>query len=138
MGLTDTAIRKIKPREKQFKLADGKGLFLVVYPDVTLANAREWFAKHSPRWVASHKEKIIRRFEKDIFPWVGNRPITAITDPKSIGELLRVINDYQGYFVTKCALRLAPLFFVRPGELRTAEWSEFNFEIAEWAFLPQK
>ncbi len=56
----------------------------------------------------------------------------TITDPKEIGHLLRAINDYQGAFVTVCALRLAPLLFVRPGELRQAEWSEFNFETKEW------
>lgn len=158
--------------------------------------AREWFAKYSPNWVASHSSKIIRRLEKDIFPWLGGRPIAeiaapellnalrriesrgaletahralqncgqvfryavatgraerdpsgdlrgalpptrqkhhaSITDPKAIGGLLRAIEGYQGSFVTKCALCLAPLFFVRPGELRKAEWSEFNFETAEW------
>ena len=56
----------------------------------------------------------------------------AITDPKLIGELLRALDGYQGAFVTKCALRLAPMFFVRPGELRQAEWHEFDFDNAEW------
>jgi integrase len=158
--------------------------------------AREWYAKHSPQWATNHGERIIRRFERDIFPWIGNLPISAvtalellsalrrienrgaletahrahqncgqvfryaiatgraerdpsgdlrgalppvkqqhhatITDPKAIGNLLRVIRDYHGYFVTKCALQLAPLLFVRPGELRKAEWSEINFDNAEW------
>lgn len=56
----------------------------------------------------------------------------AITDPKKIGALLRAMDDYQGQFVTKCALRLAPLVFVRPGELRKAEWAEFDLDKAEW------
>ena len=56
----------------------------------------------------------------------------AITEPKKVGELLRAIDGYQGGFVVKCALRLAPLFFVRPGELRHAEWEEVSFENAEW------
>ena len=56
----------------------------------------------------------------------------AITDPKAIGELLRAIDGYQGSFVTKCALRLAPLVFVRPGELRKAEWTEIDLDKAEW------
>lgn len=158
--------------------------------------AREWFAKFSPGWVASHSDKILRRLERDVFPWIGTRPareVTApellavlrrienrgaletahralqncgqvfryavatgraerdpsadlrgalppvkgkhhasITDPKAIGELLRAINGYQGSLVTKCALRLAPLVFVRPGELRKAEWAEFNLDAAEW------
>ena len=58
--------------------------------------------------------------------------LATIVDPKEIGKLLLAIHDYHGYFVTGCALRLAPLVFVRPGELRKAEWSEFNFETAEW------
>lgn len=62
----------------------------------------------------------------------------SLTDPIAVGALLRAINDYQGSFVTKCALRLAPLLFVRPGELRHAEWSEFNFETAEWRIPAEK
>lgn len=56
----------------------------------------------------------------------------AITDPKRVGELLRAIHDYKGSLVTRTALQLAPLLFVRPGELRKAEWSEFDFDAAEW------
>lgn len=56
----------------------------------------------------------------------------AITEPKKVGELLRAIDGYQGSFIVKCALKLAPLLFVRPGELRNAEWSEVDFETAEW------
>ena len=37
--------------------------------------AREWFAKHSPTWVASHADKIIQRLERDVFPWLGKRPV---------------------------------------------------------------
>ena len=158
--------------------------------------AREWFAKHSPTWVASHADKIIQRLERDVFPWLGKRPIAdvtakellatvnritdrgatetahralqncgqvfryaivtgraernpatdlrgalppvkqshhaAILEPAAIGGLLRAIEGYQGGFVTKCALRLAPLLFVRPGELRQAEWAEIDLDAAEW------
>lgn len=261
MPLTDTALRNAKPKDKPYKLADEKGLFLLVhpnsgkywrfkyrydgkekllalgvYPDVSLKDARErrdnarkqvaadidpsqhrkaikaaraasaensfevvareWFGKHSPNWAKSHSDKIIRRFENDVFPWIGGRPVAeitapelltvarriesrgtldtahramqncgqvfryaiatgraerdpsgdlrgalppvkqkhyaTITEPKAIGELLRAIAGYQGSFVAKCALRLAPLLFVRPGELRKAEWSEFNLDAAEW------
>jgi integrase len=52
----------------------------------------------------------------------------AITEPAEIGELLRSIEAYKGQAVTWSALRIAPLVFVRPGELRHAEWSEFNLE----------
>lgn len=56
----------------------------------------------------------------------------AITDPKRVGELLRAIEDYKGMPITRAALQLAPLVFVRPGELRKAEWSEFDLEATEW------
>lgn len=58
----------------------------------------------------------------------------AITDPVRIGELLRAIQVYRGQPVTQAALKLAPLTFVRPGELRGAEWSEFNLDakLPEW------
>jgi len=62
----------------------------------------------------------------------------SITDPKAIGELLRDIEGYQGAFVTRCALRLAPLVFLRPGELRKAEWAEFNLDKAEWRLPPER
>lgn len=51
----------------------------------------------------------------------------AITDPVQVGELLRAIDGYKGQPATEAALKLAPLFFVRPGELRQAEWAEFRF-----------
>lgn len=158
--------------------------------------AREWFARCSPNWAAGHADKIIRRLERDIFPWLGGRPIAdikapellatlrriesrgaietahraqqncsqvfryavatgraerdptgdlrgaltpvkerhhaSITDPRRVGELMRAIEGYRGSFVTRCALRLAPLVFVRPGELRKAEWTEFDLDRAEW------
>jgi integrase len=56
----------------------------------------------------------------------------AITEPKQVGELLRSIDSYQGSFVVQCALKLAPLVFLRPGELRRGEWEEISFENAEW------
>jgi integrase len=56
----------------------------------------------------------------------------AITDPKRVGELLRAIHDYRGMPVTRAALRLAPLVFVRPGELRKACWREFDLDEAVW------
>ncbi len=56
----------------------------------------------------------------------------AITEPKQVGELLRAIEGYTGTFTVKCALQLSPMVFTRPGELRNAEWSEFNLDKAEW------
>ena len=71
-------------------------------------------------------------------PPVKKRHHASITDPKAIGGLMRAIKGYNGHLVTRCALQLAPLIFVRAGELRKAEWSEFNFEAAEWRIAPQK
>lgn len=159
------------------------------------AVAREWHAKFSPGWVASHGDRILRRLEKDVFPWLGKRPVAeikapellavlrriesrgaletahqrmqnsgqvfryavatgraerdptgdlrgrpppvqrhdaSIVEPKQIGALLRAIDSYEGFFVTKCALKLAPLVFVRPGELRQAQWPEIDLEKCEW------
>jgi integrase len=160
------------------------------------AIAREWFEMFSKPWVPSHANKIIRRLELNIFPWIGARPVKAITapellavlrkmesrganetahralqvcgrvfrfavatgraerdpsrdlsgalpptqekhlasitDPHEVGALLRAIDGYQGAWITRCALRLAPLVFVRPGELRGAQWAEFDVENAEW------
>lgn len=59
-----------------------------------------------------------------ITPTVRHHP--AITDPKKIGGLLRAIDDFDGHTTTKIALKLAPLLFVRPGELRMAEWTEID------------
>jgi integrase len=264
--LTDTKVRTVKPTEKSQKLFDGWGLYLLVtptggklwnlkyrfegkekklslgvYPDISLAEARqrrdqartllangadpgdtrkaqkaagveetetfeviarEWHAKFTPSWAASHADKILRRFELYVFPWLGDRPIKSITapellgvlrriegkgtldtahrtkqtcgqvfryavatgraerdpsgdlrgalpptngrhmatitDPKEITGLLRAIRDYRGSIVTRCALRLAPLVFVRPGELRHAEWREINFETSEWRIPAEK
>ncbi|MFC1885392.1 tyrosine-type recombinase/integrase, partial [Thermodesulfobacteriota bacterium] len=66
------------------------------------------------------------------------RRMATITNPQKIGELLRAIEGYEGHLVTKCALRLAPLVFVRPGELRQAEWGEIDLEQAEWKIPAEK
>lgn len=62
----------------------------------------------------------------------------TITDPKDVGALLRAIGGYEGGVVVASALRLAPLVFVRPGELRQAEWSEFDFDAAEWRIRAER
>lgn len=164
--------------------------------------AKEWFVKHAPNWVKSHSDKIIQRFERDIFPWIGSKPIhevtppvllavirrieergaletahralsncgqvfryaiatgraerdssldlkgslppvkvkhfAAQTDPKRFGELLRTFDTYKGSLIVRCALRLAPLVFVRPGELRNALWSNIDLENAQWSFIVTK
>jgi integrase len=61
---------------------------------------------------------------------VRNHP--SIKDPKAIGQLLQAIEGYSGQPTTHAALRLAPLLFVRPGELRGAKWDEFDLDAAMW------
>lgn len=65
---------------------------------------------------------------------VKTRHFAAITEPGQVGELLRALDGYRGQPSTEIALKLAPLLFVRPGELRAAEWAEFSLEGAhpEW------
>ena len=166
------------------------------------AVAREWYAKKAPTWAASHGDKVIRRLERDVFPWVGARPVAdltapellavlrriegrgtvetahralqnagqvfryaiatgraerdpsgdlrgalapmkhehfaAVTDAKAIGPLLRKLDGHTGTLVVQSAIRLAPLVFVRPGELRTAEWADIDLDAAEWRYTVTK
>ena len=69
---------------------------------------------------------------RDALAPVKSRNFASVTDPVRVGELLRAIDGYYGNPVTMLALKLAPLVFVRPGELRAAEWSEFDLANAEW------
>jgi integrase len=190
-GIDPSQHRKLQKRAKQDRAANS---FETV--------AREWFAKHVPGWAPGHSSKIIQRFERDVFPWLGDRPIAeiaapellivlrrieargaldtahrafqtcgqvfryavatgramrdptadlrgalppvkgkhfaAITEPAELGALLRAINGFNGTLVVKCALRLIPMVFVRPGELRQAEWVEFDFDHAEWNIPAEK
>jgi integrase len=71
-------------------------------------------------------------------PPANGKRFATITEPKAVGKLLRAIEGYEGSFIVRCALRLAPLVFVRPGELRTAEWAEFDLERAEWRIPGEK
>lgn len=255
--LTDTALKALKPREKPYKQADGRGLSIQVnpdgsrwwrfryrfagkekmlsvgtYPDTSLKAAREKrdrFRKmlaqnidpsakrqaerqaHADTFEAIAEEflqqqrrslqpgtidQLRRRLERYVLPTLGSSPIAsiaapelltllrkiegkgahetahrvralvgrvfryaiatgkadrdptadlrgalapvrgsnfaAITDPRRIGELLRALDGYQGQPAVMAALRLAPIVFVRPGELRGAEWAEFDFKAAEW------
>src|ERR1039457_1776895 len=56
----------------------------------------------------------------------------ALTEPKDVAPFLRAMDEYQGSFTVKCAMRLSSLVFQRPGELRLAEWTEFDFNSCEW------
>lgn len=62
----------------------------------------------------------------------------SITEPAKVGEMLRAFDGFTGTFPVLCALRLAPMLFVRPGELRNAEWEQFNLDKGEWRYLVTK
>lgn len=66
------------------------------------------------------------------------RHYAAITDPAQLAPLLRAMDGYSGHIYSRTALLLTPLLFVRPGELRKAEWSEIDFEAAEWRIPASK
>jgi integrase len=264
MPLTDPACKNVKPKDKPFKIADEKGMYLLVnpngskyfrlkyrfggkektlalgvYPETSLKQAREkrdaakkqiadgidpgldrkikktgatensfqavaleWYEKNMLTKSESHRTRTLRQLERDIFPWIGGRPIVDIkapellavlrriesrnaietahralqtsgqvfryaiatgrcerdissdlrgaltsvngsnfasmTDPKQVAPLLRAIDDYSGTFIVKCALQLAPLVFVRPGELRQAEWAHIDLDAKEWRYLVTK
>jgi integrase len=260
MPLTDVALRNAKPKESPYKLADEKGLYLLVkpegarywrlkyrhvgkenglalgvYPEVSLAEAREardearkllkrgidpsadrkerrraaavaavstfeavareWIESQAGRWTERHMGKVLLSLEADIFPDLGARPINEITAPvllsvmrkveargaldtasrllqrtgavfrygivtgrcernpaadlrgalkvrkrenhaslpaAELPELLRKMESYDGHLQTRLALKLLTLTFVRTGELRAAEWSEFDLDAALW------
>lgn len=164
--------------------------------------AREWFEKEKSAWVPGHAARVIRRLERNVFPWIGTRPIAdmnapellkvvkriedrgradmahralqncgqvfryaiptgrcerdlsadlrgalkpkspghfaAVTDPREVGKLLRAIHGYRGTLPVECALKLAPLVFVRPGELRQARWQDIDLDAAEWRYRVTK
>ena len=85
------------------------------------------------------------RAERDVswdlrgaLPPVRTKHFAAITDPKEVGPLLRQLDGYSGTLPVRCALRLAPLVFVRLGELVTAEWVGIDLEGAEWRYTVTK
>lgn len=71
-------------------------------------------------------------------PPAKGKHYAAPTDPKEVAGLLRMFDGFTGTFVVKSALLLAPMLFVRPGELRTAEWADVNLDAAEWRFVSSK
>jgi integrase len=75
---------------------------------------------------------------KGALPSVKVKHRAAITEPNKFADLLRAIDGYEGSFVVKCALQIQALTFVRPGELRHAEWSEIDLDAAQWNIPPEK
>jgi integrase len=174
--------------QKQARISSAANSFEVV--------AREWLKEYIDPKSESHCKRVYARFENDIFPYLGGRPIAeikpmellgvirkiedrdakdtahrtlgscgqvfrygiatercevditaslrgalkpvegqnfaAVTTPNEIGGILRAIDGYRGTFVVRSAFRLAPLVFVRPGELRKAKWQDMDLDEAEW------
>ena len=70
-------------------------------------------------------------------PSKGNH-FAATTEPSKLAGILRAMDGYEGDLTVRSALRLAPLVFVRPGELRMAEWKDIDFGVAEWRYMVTK
>lgn len=164
--------------------------------------AREWWQSHMTNKANSHKQKVIRRFELYLFPWIGKKPISSITapqvletlrriekqnkvetahrtlqtagqvfryavqtgrairdvtadlkgalpattvkhmaaftEPKDVAELLRALDAFNGTLTVQCAIKLAPLVFVRPSELRMAKWADIDLDAGTWQYLVSK
>jgi integrase len=71
-------------------------------------------------------------------PHTANVHHAAVTDPKDVAALVRAVDGYEGHYIVRCALRLAALLFVRPGELRRAEWAEVDLDGALWNIPAEK
>jgi integrase len=164
--------------------------------------AREWWTSYMKGKAESHKEKVMRRFELYLFPWIGKKPIStltapqvlevvkriekqnkletahrtlqaagqvfryavqkgfairdvtadlkgalpattvkhmaAFTEPKDVAELLRALDAFNGTLTVQCAIKLAPLVFVRPSELRMAKWADIDLDAGTWQYLVSK
>jgi len=75
---------------------------------------------------------------KGAIPAPQSSNFASITEPDKVAEMLRAFDGFKGTFVVKCALEIAPRVFVRPGELRKAEWEKFDLDKAEWRYLVTK
>ncbi|KVD91569.1 integrase [Burkholderia ubonensis] len=74
----------------------------------------------------------------DAIPPAQTTHFASITEPVKVGEMLRAFDAFSGTFPVLCALKLAPMLFVRPGELRQAEWVQFDLDKGEWRYLVTK
>lgn len=166
------------------------------------AVGREWIDRHMAKKAASHCNKVTRRLEREVFPYIGNHPISEITapeilavvrriearnhletahrvlqhigqviryavatgraesdptqalrgalpastvkhmaaptEPDKVAEVLRMVDAFTGSPVVNAALRLLPLLFVRPGELRAMRWEQIDLKAKEWRYTTSK
>ena len=165
--------------------------------------ARDWFERHLATKATSHRDKVVRRLELYVFPYIGKRPIATLMapdilevlrriegrgtketahralqsigqvirfaiatgratadptpalrgalapvnhrhmaapadDPQAVGALLRMLDAFKGGPVVAIAVRLLPLLFCRPGELRTMRWEQLDLEAAQWQYRVSK
>jgi integrase len=143
IALTDVAMRQAKQGAKPIKLADGSGMFLLVTPaGGNLESARRTLQLASMVFrFAVATARLRSDPTRDLRGALTAPTVThygAITEPKRVGELLRAIDGYEGQGLTKLALQLAPHVYVRPGELRHAEWSEVDLDGALWTIPAAK
>lgn len=75
---------------------------------------------------------------KGALPSTNVKHMASFTEPKEVAELLRAIDAFKGTFTVECALRLAPLVFVRPSELRRARWADIDLEAGVWSYVVSK
>jgi integrase len=75
---------------------------------------------------------------KGALPPARHTHFASVTEPSEVASLLRALDAFQGTFIVQCALRLAPLLFVRPGELRMARWEQFDLDKAQWCYTVSK
>lgn len=90
---------------------------------------------------AVHTGRVIRDVTVDLrgaLPPANTKHMASFTEPNEVAELLRAIDGFVGTLTVECALRLAPLVFVRPSELRRARWADIDLEAGEWSFLVTK
>ncbi len=189
-GINPSAVRKAEKAASEERRANS---FEVL--------GREWYELKAPEWSAGHQARVLRLLTNDLYPFIGEAPITdltpqkmlevarrvqqrsielahraldvsgnvfrfairtgrattdptrdlsdamppvrhrhyaSVTSPQDVARLLRKLDSYAGTFIVASALRLAPLLFVRPGELRQALWADIDLEAAEWRYTATK
>ena len=182
-GKDPSHLKKVEKQGRQRAIGE-------TFQDIAL----DWYKTKKSAWSDSHADRTLRQMERDLFPWIGDRPmkeitgneilfalrkvedrgavetadrnlmicrqiweyvalddipdatrgikaklkpyrgktLPAITDPKRFAQLLVAIDGYSGTPVVKAALRLAPILFQRPFNLRTMQWSHLNLEEGIW------